>query len=83
MWNDAMREVLDETAHPLITPVWLTDLPLPADMSGLLRRTAKARCWARLQSVQERIDNSVGQDWKSLMDEYEALRAQWRELQAL
>lgn len=83
VWDDAMREVLDETAHPLITPVWLTDPPQPADISGLLRRTAKARCWARLQSVQERIDNSVGQDWKSLMHEYEALRAQWRELQAL
>lgn len=83
VWNDAMREVLDETAHPLITPVWLTDPPSPADVSGLLRRTAKARCWARLQAVQERLDNSVGQDWKSLLVEYEALRAQWRELQAL
>ena len=83
VWNDAMREVLDEAGHPLITPVWLTDPPSPADVAGLLRRTAKARCWARLQAVQERMDSSVGQDWPALLDEYQALRAQWKELQAL
>ncbi|MFL0579465.1 DNA primase [Dietzia sp. 179-F 9C3 NHS] len=83
VWNDAMFEVLDETAHPLLTPVWLSDPPASADVPGLLRRTAKARCWARLQAVQQRMDNSVGQDWQSLMAEYDALRAQWRELQAL
>lgn len=83
VWNDAMFEVLDETAHPLITSVWLSDPPASAEVFGLLRRTAKARCWGRLQSAQERMENSVGQDWPALMAEYEALRAQWKELRAL
>ena len=83
VWHDAMFEVLDETAHPLVSPVWLTQPPAAAEVAGLLRRTAKARCWARLQAAQERLDNSVGQDWQALMGEYSQLRDQWRELQAL